>query len=228
LPPFDYFLQQFHYSITNWASFFWKGFDQTTRYTFVLEDLGDLNTVWQCFRGKIRTHIRKADKQLTIRTDLGIDGFLDLNEMVFERQGLALPYARDLVRRLDRACAERKCRQIFFAQDSTERLHAAVYLVWDDQSAYYLMGGADPELRSSSAMSYLLWEAIQFASRVTSRFDFEGSMIPSVERFFRAFGAKQVPYFRITKCNSISYQIYQDVRSWARKLRDKVKTDPTH
>jgi hypothetical protein len=43
-----------------------------------------------------------------------------------------------------------------------------------------------------------MWEAIKFASTVTKRFDFEGSMIEPVERFFRAFGAKQTPYFALT------------------------------
>ena len=36
-------------------------------------------------------------------------------------------------------------------------------------------------------------------SKVTQRFDFAGSMIKSVERFLRGFGATQVPYFAITK-----------------------------
>ena len=61
------------------------------------------------------------------------------------------------------------------------------------------MGGADPELRNSGATSLLMWEAIQFAATVTKKFDFEGSMIESVERFVRAFGARQIPYFQITR-----------------------------
>jgi hypothetical protein len=31
------------------------------------------------------------------------------------------------------------------------------------------------------------------------RFDFEGSMLPQIEPGFRGFGAKQLPYFSITK-----------------------------
>jgi hypothetical protein len=30
-------------------------------------------------------------------------------------------------------------------------------------------------------------------------FNFEGSMLPGVERFFREFGAIQTPYFTITR-----------------------------
>ncbi|KZZ15518.1 hypothetical protein A3751_17170 [Oleiphilus sp. HI0080] len=43
-----------------------------------------------------------------------------------------------------------------------------------------------------------MWEAIKFASTVTKRFDFEGSMIEPIERFFRGFGAMQKPYFQIS------------------------------
>jgi hypothetical protein len=70
------------------------------------------------------------------------------------------------------------------------------------------MGGANPELRSSGATSLCLWEAIRFASKVCSRFDFEGSMIEPVERFFRGFGARQVPYFQINKKSRLLQMIF--------------------
>lgn len=70
-------------------------------------------------------------------------------------------------------------------------------------------------------MSFLTWEAIKFSSGVTKTFDFEGSMIESVERFFRAFGAKQKPYFQVSKINSLPYKIYLDARSWVRMIRDR-------
>ena len=203
LPPFDHFFQNFHYSITNWLPFYWQGFEQTTRYTYVIEDLTDINKIWDGMLPNIRTDIKKAKNRfgLQIRTDLGLDAFLDVNELTFSRQGMKLPYTRDFVRRLDNACKDNNARKIFFAQDKDGRIHAALYIVWDENSAYYLMGGSDPELRNSGANSLCMWEAIQYAATVTKRFDFEGSMIEPIERFFRAFGAKQVPYFQIKKDN---------------------------
>ncbi len=137
----------------------------------------------------------------SVSMDLGLDTFLDINELTFTRQGKKLPYTRNLVRRLDNACKAHNASKMFFAQDKEGRIHAAVYIVWDENSAYYIMGGGDPKLRNSGATSLCMWEAIQFASTVTKRFDFEGSMIETVERFFRAFGARQVPYFQIIKDN---------------------------
>ena len=37
------------------------------------------------------------------------------------------------------------------------------------------------------------------AREVTDVFDFEGSMIESLERLFRAFGGRQTPYLRVTR-----------------------------
>jgi hypothetical protein len=45
----------------------------------------------------------------------------------------------------------------------------------------------------------LLWKMMQFSSGRAAVFDFEGSQILSVERFFRAFGASQVWYHEISK-----------------------------
>ena len=73
------------------------------------------------------------------------------------------------------------------------------YAVWDENAAFYLLGGGDPELRNSGATSLLLWELIMRARAVTNVFDFEGSMIESVERFFRAFGGRQTPYLRVSR-----------------------------
>src|SRR5262245_64117416 len=199
LPAHDYFSQTFHYSVENWLPFYWKGFQQTTRYTYVINDLTDLDYVWSEFQENIRREIRKASKRLCVHSEYGIDRFLNINELTFARQGLSLPYSREFVSRLDDACSARSARKLFFAEDESGRVHAAAYIVWDERSAYYLMGGGAPDLRTSGAMSLVLWEAIKFSHQVSRCFDFEGSVIEPIERFFRAFGARQVPYFYVSR-----------------------------
>ena len=45
-----------------------------------------------------------------------------------------------------------------------------------------------------------MWEAIKFAKKLGIKyFDFEGSMVPQIERYFRGFGGKLTPYYRINK-----------------------------
>lgn len=211
LPKFAHYQQNWHCTRTNWLPLHWLGYEQTTRYTYRLEDLSSEEQIWAEMEANIRTDVRKASNKegVKVRTDLDIEAFLTLNEKVFARQNMALPYTIDFVRRLDKAAAQNQARKIFIAEDEQGRHHAGVYLIWDDNTAYYLMGGGDPDLRNSGATSLCMWEAIQFAATVTKSFDFEGSMIEPVERFFRGFGAVQTPYFSISKTNSKLIKIYR-------------------
>ncbi|MFX0196635.1 MAG: GNAT family N-acetyltransferase [Candidatus Hodarchaeota archaeon] len=221
LPHYDYFNQCFHYSVTNWLPFYWKGFKQTTRYTYVLEDLSDTGRIWEGFLDNIRREIRKAESRfgLAVRSDMGIESFLKVTKKTFQRQGMNLPYPVEIVYKIERACERHNCKKILFAVDREGNIHAAFYIVWDENSAYYLMGGGDPVLRKSGATSLLMWEAIKFASTVTSRFDFEGSMIESVERFFRSFGAKQIPYYEVTNTQS---RLLQLIKKFCRPSNDNL------
>lgn len=215
LPVFSHFAQNLHWTFRDWLPFYWSNFQQTTRYTYILDHLLDEKFLWGGMKENIRTDIKKASTRFNvrIREDLNVDDFLVLNRMTFERQKMALPYTDALVHKLDDACAARQSRKIFIAEDERGRRHAGVYIVWDKNSAYYLMGGGDPELRNSGATSLCMWEAIKFAATVTQRFDFEGSMIEPVEKFFRAFGAQQVPYFTVSKTPSRLLKIALFVRS---------------
>ncbi|BDB29167.1 GNAT family N-acetyltransferase (plasmid) [Cupriavidus sp. P-10] len=204
LPLFSHFQQNWKYLHTNWLPFRWRGFSQSTSYTYLLPRLDNLGDIWNGFQSNIRTDIQKAERrlQLCVRDDLDLEVFLELNRHVFARQGLRRGYSDDYVRQLDVACRQRLAGKTLIAVDPEGRPHAGVYLVWDEQSAYYLMGGGDPALRNSGATSLCLWHAIRFASTVTQSFDFEGSVLEPVERFFRAFGAEQKPYLTLTKTPS--------------------------
>lgn len=212
LPEVAHFCQSFNYSITNWLPFYWKGFRQTTRYTYVIESLENLDSIWKNFSANLRKEIRKAEKLVVAKTSSDLDSFYKLNKMTFDRQNLTIPYSFDFIANLDNVCAANNCRRIFFAFDSQNRIHAAIYLIWDSNSAYYLMGGGDPELRNSQAASLLMWEAIKFSATVTKKFDFEGSMIESVERFCRSFGTVQKPYFQIFRTSSKVYKLLNGLR----------------
>ncbi len=54
------------------------------------------------------------------------------------------------------------------ARDSSGRVHTGCFVAWDASSAYYLLGGADPELRNSGAGSLALWRAIQHVANLAT------------------------------------------------------------
>lgn len=204
LPSFDHFSQTWDCSCTNWQPFYWNGFQQTTFYTYVLTELGDMEKLMSSFKTNARQNIQKASKKfkLQVHDDLPLDDLLKLSRMTFQRQGMVPPYSDAFVHRLDAACAERVCRKILIAVDPSGRHHAGYYFVWDENSAYGLFSGADPALRDSGAKNLCVWQAIKYAAQVTRQFDFAGSMIEPVDQFVRSFGGIQVPYFHITKTPS--------------------------
>jgi hypothetical protein len=204
LPKHDYFAQNFAVETTNWLPWHWLGYCQTTRYTYVLDLTRGEDSLWKGCLPKVRSDARKATARfgVSVCSDGDLEMFLAVHELTFRRQGLRSPIERAVIERVDAACAQRGCRRIFAAVDSAGRVHAAAYIVWDASRAYYLMGGGDPLLRNSGAGTLVLWEAIRFAMTVAPVFDFEGSMMESVERFIRGFGATQLPYHRIWRAPS--------------------------
>ena len=201
LPPAEWFVQQFAPSMLNALPFHWAGYRLELQYTYRLEGLGAEDAVWEGMRGNIRREIRKARRRLEVRDDLPLDRFHDVWAKTFERQRLPVPTSLSRLERLDAACSARDARALLSAHDDAGRVHAVAYVVWDANAAFYLLGGADPALRTSGASSLLLWEAFTRARAVTDVFDFEGSMLPPVERYFRAFGARQTPYLRVSRAS---------------------------
>jgi hypothetical protein len=134
--------------------------------------------------------------------------------MSFDRQGLPMPYSGAQFARHDAALAANGARQLFFAVDAQERIHSAAYLIWDKQAAYYHLSGDDPALRESGAGILLIWEAIRYASEVLGLacFDFEGSMLPAVERIRVQFGAVQTPYFFVWKYGSRTFELLEKLK----------------
>src|SRR5262245_8771826 len=87
LPGHDYFSQNFHYSVENWLPFYWKEFQQTTRYTYVIDNLTNLDQVRSEFQENVRREIRKASKRLRVHSEHDIEKFLDVNELPVASQG---------------------------------------------------------------------------------------------------------------------------------------------
>ena len=77
---------------------------------------------------------------------------------------------------------------------------ATSFCVYDKDTAYYLLGGYDYKNKHHGAGALSVWGAIKHAKELGLKyFDFEGSMVPQIERYFRGFGGKLTPYYRINK-----------------------------
>ena len=200
LPEHTYFIQNFHYSFTDWLPFYWKGYRQTTRYSYILPDIRNIAEIEKNRSNNIRQNIKKAltKYQMEVKTRISADLFLEIYAKSFERQG-EKAYQPKALHQLIETAYLRNQGDTWGAFDESGQLHAAVFVVWQENCAYYIAGGSDSIGRKSGAHILVLSEAIRAVSNISASFDFEGSMIPGVERVFRSFGAIQKPYFTISK-----------------------------
>lgn len=201
IPKVRYFNQKLHPSITNHLPFTRSNFSTTIRYTYVLKELGNTEKLWENLYSRTRRAIRKArNKGLVICHDTNDPQIIfQLHEKSMQRKSEKTQFKFELLERIDKELIARGARKILLAKDGTGKIHGGIYIAWDHDTAYYLLGGVDSPIHDSATSKFLLWEAILALSDKVEFFDFEGSMNPPVERIFRSFGADQQPYFQIRK-----------------------------
>ena len=187
----------FDWHFDNWLPFYWKGFEQTTWYTYVIDfSANNLDSIWQDMDERTRNSIRKAQKiPLNVRETRDLRHLYMLDKITFDRQKRKMPYSYEYVEKLYNTFNDNI--QMLEAIDGNGSVHAINLYISDKKSVYYLMSGADPDLRNSGAQNLIQWEAIKYYYDKVRYFDFEGSIIENIEANFRKFGAEQKPYFYI-------------------------------
>jgi hypothetical protein len=202
LPPADMFRQTFHPDVLSWLPFHRKGFRVEPQISYVLDDLSDLDRVWAGISGQTRRVIKNAARRLEVQPDDDAERLERMVRSTFGRQRLEVPYNASVLHRIVRACLDRDRATVLSAVDAAGLVHATLFCVRDDRRTWYLGGGGDPELRSNGAGSLLMWELIKDSAKRGPVFDFEGSMLPGVERYFRNFGGRQETYFAVTRTSA--------------------------
>lgn len=202
LPKVDAFKQNFLPEFVNWMPFSWRGYDQSTRYTYIINNISDVDKVFADFKENIRREIRKAEKLLVMDVVEDIDLMFQMKLKVYEENNETYPIPFSRLKTIFEYGKENSCGELLVAKDKEGNIHSTLFYVWDNESAYYLHGVTDSKHKTTGSMSLLLWEAIKRSSEKTKAFNFEGSMVESIERYFRGFGGEQVPYFQISKIDS--------------------------
>jgi len=211
LPKFDYFNMNFHYSITNWLPFYWRGFKQTTRYTYVVENNLTIEELSKNFETDIRRRRRKAEKLgVIVEKSDDLEMLYNLAYYTFKRQNIKTPYSFDFLKKLYENNKDNI--KINLAKYKDKYIAGNLLLV-DDKRVIYLIGGIDSEYKDIGAMDLVLYESVKYALENNKIFDFEGSMIESIEKYFRSFGAVQKPYFNIIKPNHL-FKIIECIRQY--------------
>lgn len=112
--------------------------------------------------------------------------------------------------------------QLFIRQVSSPegKLHAMAIFLNDSRRIYYIMSTTLQAGRESEANYFLLYNVIKEFSEQNLVFDFEGSQIPSINFFFKKFGAIEQPY-PFVRINKLPLW-----KRWIKKKYDHYKGRP--
>ena len=182
-----------------------RGFNIRKHTTFRIEDLQDLETVRKRYSENKRRQIRKAATLELV--DVTPERFYAFHKACLGKQGKEIAYSEAFFRLLNAACEAHDARKILGLQDASGALHAAVYLVYDKTTCYFLIPCYAPEFGNSGAGARIVDEAIRFASEKGLAFDFEGSMIPGVANHYAQFGSTPRYFYEVEKVYNPLFRI---------------------
>lgn len=174
-----------------------QGFNIRKHITYRIEDLSDIESLQKTFSENKRRQIRKAANLHP--TSLTPEQFYAFHRQCLQAQGKQIAYSWDFFRTLYAACEAHQAGQILALQDASGQVHAAVFLVYDAQTCYYLIPCYAPAHKDSGAGARIVLESLRFASKHSQTFDFEGSMIPGVANHYAQFGSKPTFFYEVEK-----------------------------
>ncbi len=197
-----FYQQAFDTRYTNWLPFYWKGYQQTTAYTYRIEYISKKNEndlLLQYNNSKQKEIKRSKKRKLEFHEDLQIDVFYKHHKDTLHKRGRDISYDYSLIEKIHRTVKEHKSGTILYITNQTGEIYCARFIIWDKIGAYSLASSTNQEQKTSGASSLLFHYCINYAKNFVDVFDFEGSMIEDVENSYRKFGTIQTPYLCINK-----------------------------
>ncbi len=161
------------------------------KYTYIVDKEVDLVMLRSLLSSDRRRKIRKASEQFIYKEEEWFSTFAEFLDKTFTARGKSNPYADGGLGNLDEQLSKRQARKIVKCIDNKGNIMAMGYFVMDDKWVYNLATGVDSSY-SHEAMSLMMWNEITSALNFGRSFDFEGSSIPGVEAFYKAFKGEKV------------------------------------
>lgn len=160
-------------------------------------------------------NLKSAQEAYTIETFDDASAFFIFVMQALRKKNGRFPFNAGPGIRLAEALADRGLGQITIARDQQGKMVAGILTGWDGIFTYYIIGGQITPQGSPSAHSILMHRAIVQSHEQGRTFDFCGSMIPGVMRFFRSFGGSEKTFLQLSRNRGLAAQY----RNLKRRLR---------
>lgn len=196
--PYSIVSFSFDKNIIDTQPFIWNKFKVIPAYTYLLDLKESIENIGKRMSSERRNDINKGIKDgLFVKQLHDLEIVKSLTLKTFSRQEKSCD--KYYLNKILGEFAENK-NSFAFATLKDNVPVACSFCIYDRNTAYYLIGGYDHKKKHHGAGALSVWESIKHAKKMgLQHFDFEGSMIPQIEKYFRGFGGKLTPYYRINK-----------------------------
>jgi lipid II:glycine glycyltransferase (peptidoglycan interpeptide bridge formation enzyme) len=177
-------------AIADGLAFQERRFEVAPQYTFEVDCRKDVNDLFAALYLKTRQHIRRAEKEYSIRTLDNPKVFVDfyLNNIKESGRVNRIEFAH-----FSTLFAESRAREsgeIIGAFDSAGAPVAMTYLVWGHGIMYYLLSTRSVRAVDYGSGSLLLWIAMKRANEIGLLLDLDGIYSAGTARFLTNFGGE--------------------------------------
>lgn len=182
------------HTITDALPFTWSGFKVGVKYTYFLDLNLSKDELLKNMSSQRRKNIRDAEK-LNLQVREIHDAKTILEKASATLASKKVKYNNLLVEKFAHLADSNQLTSIgIYDADKLVALSSCVNL--KGQSTY-LFGWNDGEAGKSFAGTYALWNCILTCKNQSGLFNFAGSQIPSIEKYFRGFGGKLTPLISV-------------------------------
>ncbi|MCD6019417.1 MAG: family N-acetyltransferase [Bacteroidetes bacterium] len=188
-------------AIIDFQPFIWSKFKVIPNYTYRVNLEQPIEVIRANFDPKNRNVINKAIKEEVLVTEnsLGKEELFNffMNSLNSTNANI---YEAELNGIFMKFSDYNNSFSVVARKDS--QILGVVFCVFDKNTCYYLLGGVDKKSGVQGVNNLLVQKSIEKAKDLGCKtFDFEGSMLKGVEKFFRSFGPELVPYFTVNKAS---------------------------
>jgi hypothetical protein len=180
--------------------FLWKGWASLVRYTYI-NDLRDMDNLWDRFRSKMRNKIKRVEKEeIVVETSRDIKVLKEIMDETYNIRDKSDPLNAKFYQSLRNNILSTDMGRLYYLRHpSAKEIGVRVVLVYKD-SAYDILAGyrRDENVSFSGMNEYFVWKIFQDLSGKVDNFDFTGANIRSIAHFKSGFEGELVPFYQVS------------------------------
>jgi hypothetical protein len=194
--------------------FYHLGLELNYRITYRIPSDRKLETQWEEMHSDHRRKIKKSLKRYKIIENGPVAKLWSMKKNSLSKSQRSMFPSLEKFSVAVETLIEKEKGSLIGLQDDEDQWRALAFFGEDANSVYYLVGFTEKRTSNESHSLAVLWWGIERALNSGKNFDFEGTMLPQLDRTFRRFNPVAIPYARLEWDRTWTGQLKTAWKKW--------------